>query len=191
MPVDKTSNSFEYILSEDNEDIDLVASFQESFPELDRASTKDQILFMVNINAGIRDWYFKYKQYRSTFLVKPDWLPNDKESLEDWAKLKDKLASQKKLFREWDTRIESKSKALKVEIDAVAGMKSKYMKELDPLLVIDSLTVNNLSARDALDIALEGDIDLRTKLMDEKVRLLKESYYAGYKNGNFTNPYLK
>jgi len=191
MTINNNSDPFEYVLSEDYEDVDLLGSFRETFPDLDRISTKEQVLYMVNINPGIRDWYFKFKQYRTTFLQKPDWLPSGKESLEDWAKLKDKLSSQKKLFRDWDARIESKSKALKAEIDEVTSLKNKYMKDLHPLLVIDSLNVNNLPASDSLEIAIEGDVKLRARLIDKKVLALREQYYAAYQNGTFTNPYLK
>lgn len=191
MAIDNDDMSFDYVISDNYKDIDLIGSFHESFPELTAATTKEQILYMVNINPGIRDWYLKFKQYRSTFLVKPDWLPDDKEALENWAELKDKLTRQKKMFREWDSRIESKSKALKAEIHDVSQQKSAYMKDLHPLLVISSLNVNFLSASDALEIALVGDFKERERLIADKVRILQQSYYTGYINGNFTNPYLK
>lgn len=189
--VSQDLEEFDYILTDDKDDIDLLMSFKESYPDLAAIGTKEQFLTMVNLNSGIRDWYLTYKKYRSTFLVKPAWLSSDKDSLDNWAKLQDKLASQKKMFRSWDVRIESKSIALKKEIEKVDAEKKQYMKTMDPLIAISSLTVNNLPVSDTLQIALEGDKDLRKILISSKVEKLKSSMYAALNNGTFQNPFLK
>jgi hypothetical protein len=172
--------------------LDLLNSFRETYPDLDQVQTVKQVMVMVNLSDEIRDWYLDFKKFRSVFVEKPEWLPDDKGAINDWAKLQSKMLDQKSKIAAWERRITDKSKQLKDEIAVVESEKRNYFKNLDPMLVINSLTVNHLSKSDVLELALEGDEDKRNELMKNKVRKHKEMLYVKFKETNvFDNPYAK
>lgn len=180
-----------YVFNEDQDDTDLLLSFRAAFSDLPAIDTKEQLYTLVNISEAVRTWYADYRNFRNVFLVKPEWLPNDPESIKLWQSLQSSKSEQKKVFRDWELRIEAKSKALKTEIELVRREKAKFFKNMDPLLIISSLTVNNLPVKDAFDIALEGDLVKREALINERVVAMQKRLYLDFKNGVFINPYLK
>lgn len=183
---------YSYVFTEDFSEVDIVGSFRSAFPEMNKITTRDQVLLLVNLSDEVRDWYLDFKKFNATLTQKPDWLPATDESIKYWQRLKDGKLEIKEANVKWESRIAKASAALKLAISEVENEKKIYYKNLDPILVIDSFSVNNLPRKDLLEIALTGEEEQRSALIQDKVVKFKQSVFNKYiETGHFDNPYLK
>lgn len=183
---------YSYVFTEDFSEVDIVGSFRSAFPEMNKITTRDQVLLLVNLSDEVRDWYLDFKKFNATLTQKPDWLPATDESIKYWQRLKDGKLEIKEANVKWESRIAKASSALKLAISEVENEKKIYYKNLDPILVIDSFSVNNLPRKDLLEIALTGEEEQRSALIQDKVVKFKQSVFNKYiETGHFDNPYLK
>ena len=138
----------------------------------------------------IRDWYLTFNESRRTILTKPEWLPSDQDGLNDWIYLQGKLEDHQKRLNEWNRGIVNAISDLRKHIKGIRNEKRKYYKNADPLIVIDSLTVEELPTQQILELVKISDLKLREDKQTRYLNELKEHYFLEWKKNSFDNPYL-
>lgn len=95
-----------------------------------------------------------------------------------------------KRVSEWNRGIISGILDLKKRLSAIKNDKRKYYKNAHPLIVIYSLTVQDLPTSQILELVLINDLELRKEKQDRFIRELKSKCYHEWKNDLFDNLYL-
>lgn len=179
----------EYDFSDSDEA--LVSNFKIDHPDAYQITTKEQILKLVNYSSNYRKWYLEWKELRSSYSERPEFLGDSPEDLSEWRNLDAARQDLKIISRKWQTEINVKSKELRATIDKIQKQKEEKYRTLDPILVINMLNVNNLPDDDLLEIAVEKDETKVDELIREKVLSMQKRLYKEYKEtGEFNHPIL-
>ena len=171
-------------------DADILAAFNESFDYIPDLASKDQLVHAIILSEELRLWFLKYVESRTTSIRKPVWLPNNSTGLNHWMTMQGLLEPHNKKLREWDRSSQNAVQELVKRTNSINNEKRRYFKNAHPLIIIHSLTVQNLSAQNIIDLVLITDLQLREEKQERLINEMKESYYNEWTNNQFDNPFL-
>jgi len=176
------------MVGDDNEIID---SFNKHFQNISTIETKEQLASAIMMSREIKDWYLKFSESRISLFDKPDWIPLDEDGLTHWCEIQGKLEGHQKRTSEWNRGMMNAISDLRKKMTSLKNEKRKYYKNADELIVIFSLTVEDLPIEQILELVTISDLELRKEKQDRFLTELKSKYYKEWKNGSFENPYLE
>jgi hypothetical protein len=187
-------NKFVHSIKPSSEvDIDsrLLSDFKHYWPTLVGVSSKDQLLSLVNMNSGIREWYTHWNLLEAQAETFPDFL--DKTNLKDLALFADLTADQvayKAKCKNWQDRTNAASKVFKDTISGIEAEKAAAYAQLKPLHAISMVTVNQLPPESQLIIAGITDKQERSRRSAELILSYQKELKTQVDNGTFTNPFV-
>uniref|UniRef100_A0A2V0RAK4 Uncharacterized protein n=1 Tax=viral metagenome TaxID=1070528 RepID=A0A2V0RAK4_9ZZZZ len=133
--------------------IALLAEFKLNFPQVTATLNKDQIIELANIDSDVLIWYTNFKAMKSTSTAKPEWLSNTPEHLIVWKELDEERRNAKGLEKGWGDEIKQKSAELKATVKSVNSKRQTYFNNLNNLLIIDRISIKQLSMDDKVELA--------------------------------------
>lgn len=176
-------------LNQIGDDHDLIEAFNTTFSKYSaNVTSKEEIGAALMMSEKLRDWYLKYMKSRANSSLKPDWL--ESSNLDEWINLQGKLEVHQKQLKEWDRATTNAISDLQRKIATIKNDKRRYYKKSEPLIIIHSLTVENLPTQQILELAMISDLQLRKEKEERLVSELKSHSYNELKNNRFENPYL-
>jgi len=168
---------------------DLVSDFKKAFPKFARATTREQILRFVNISPPVRDWYISRKDDLSTLTGLPAFMGETPEELKAWRDTEAERFRLKEYEKKWADEIRVASDNFKIAINKVNSEKKSTYGGISKILIINQVTVNQISPEDQFEIAMEGSEEKRDTLQKELVLKEQKRLYALLKDGKFVDPF--
>jgi hypothetical protein len=180
------------ILDFDGDQDYIVAEFKIAYPSVKSVDTTDKVLKLVSIDSDVRSWYIDVKKQRSISSSKPEWLESTRQHLDAWNKLDEKRAERKLKEANWSSEVEIKSKALKETVRKVEAERAKFFSSMDDLLIIDSISVNQLPINDKIELIQIEDDQERREFTKRKILTFQGQLFEEYINGGLkTDPFFK
>lgn len=167
----------------------IMADFRHYFPDTSTIVNLKQLLRLVGSSKKVAEWYKTWNSEKAADNLAPDWIPNTVEDQERWLAAVRSAEGLKTREIGWTNRVKEKADALKEVVKTVDSERKAYVNTLDPLVIIDRVSVNELPFTDQQTLAvIDGDDD-RKATGKRLLKAYKIKLYGDVKGSNFVNPF--